>query len=139
MDKRKYEAEFSKFEPSEEPLEKIVTVQDEGREPASVTVTVVNWDLGELALVRAESGEHRMLPKEFLAHSYGAQLMPFQTFITGIKPYDWADEINTLALTPDEMRDILYAQGYVVKQSISLAELTKNTLVRGKIPVMRRT
>jgi len=128
-----------KYEPFNEPVEKIVMVQDEGRDPASVTVTVINWDLGELALVRSESGEHRLLPKEFLAHSYGAQLIPFQTFITGIKPYDWNDEINAVALTPDEMREILYAQGYVVKQNINLAELAKNTLVRGKIPVTRRT
>lgn len=115
----------------------VAVVQDEGREDALVTVTVVNWDLGDSAIVRSESGEYKIVSKEFLAHSYSAQSIQFRHFLNGIEPYDWYDEINAVALTPDQMREILYAQGYVVKQELRLAELTKNTLFRGKIPVIK--
>lgn len=121
--------------------EKVIEVpvpQDEGREDVSITVTVVNWDLGEYALVVSEHGEYKLLAKEHVAHSYNAQSIPFQVFLAGAKPYDWTDEINAVALTPDEMRHILYTHGYVGKRELSLAELTKNTLFRGKIPVIRR-
>lgn len=120
--------------------EKVIDVsipQDEGREESPITVTIVNWDLGDLACVKSEAGEFRLVNKEHLAHSYYAQSLPFHVFLSAIKPYDWLDEINAVALTPDQMREILYAQGYVVKQNLSLAELTKNTLFRGKIPVIK--
>lgn len=111
--------------------------QDEGREDISITVTMVNWDLGEYALVVSEHGEYKLLPKEYVAHSYSAQSIPFQVFLEGAKPYDWTEEINAIALTPDQMRHILYTHGYVGKQALSLAELAKNTLFRGKLPVIK--
>lgn len=112
--------------------------QDEGRESASITVTMINWDLGDYALVVSEHGEYKLVSKEYVAYSYDAQSIPFQVFLESAKPYDWLEEINAIALTPDQMREILYAHGYVVKRDINLAELAKNLLVRGKIPVLRR-
>lgn len=135
MGKQKFTKEFDvdvEFPQEESPVPIEVV-------PSAIEVEVINWDLGDSALVKGlVSGQFRIISKEHLKHAYGAQSIPFHYFRDGIVPYDWQDEINALALTPDMMREILYAQGFVAQQELNLAELTKKLLVRGKAPVMRR-
>lgn len=95
---------------------------------------------GDKYAVIDDSGQAYLLPKDQLRYSMKKQWISKSYLTNADKPYNMDEEINSLAVTPQQLRVALWESGIVTQEDINalpIRELVGRLLQRGVLPIIK--
>lgn len=106
--------------------------------PVMRTVRILNTDVfdGKYVVVDMQSGEGYMVPVELLQYTTGDQSIQEDALLNCEQPYSWNNEIQSFAVTLQDIRHALWWAGLVSEQRIDIRKLVSLMLRRGTLPVV---
>ncbi|MEP7290530.1 MAG: hypothetical protein ABI835_02050 [Chloroflexota bacterium] len=116
--------------------------QNRAQEQRTVKLLNTNIYDGKYIVIDTESREAYLVPTKKLQWSTGEQSIAKSVLDTADRPYDWDQEIQSLVVTPQQIRIALWQDGAVTPEdakSESVKSLLARLIIRGVLPVKEQS